>query len=90
MYFMTSRFRKSIALACLLVLATAGYFAWEHYLQVYASAPPKGIVGQVACQLRLRDVRSSHFKTDDQPFLTSCLMGGYITKSDLDDAGLSP
>ncbi len=87
---MTSGFRKSIVFACLLVATAGFYLAWEHYQRVYASAPPKGIVGQVACQLRLRDVRTSHFSADDQPFLTSCLMGGYITKSDFDDAGLSP
>jgi hypothetical protein len=87
---MTSGFRKLIVLACLLVIAGGGYLAWERYQRVYANAPPKGIVGQISCQLRLRDVKTSNLKADDQPFLTNCLMGGYITKSDLDDAGLSP
>ncbi|MBB3464042.1 hypothetical protein [Rhizobium sp. BK377] len=87
---MISGFRKLIVIACLLIMAGGGYLAWEHYQRVYANAPPKGIVGQVACQLRLHDVKTSSPKLDDQPFLTNCLMGGYITKSDLDDAGLSP
>lgn len=87
---MTSGFRKLIVLACVLVIAAGGYLAWEHYQRVYANAPPKGIVGQMACQLRLRDVKSSNLSPDDRPFLTNCLMRGDITKSDLDDAGLSP
>ncbi|MBB3595463.1 hypothetical protein FHX08_005875 [Rhizobium sp. BK529] len=87
---MTWGFRKLLALACLIVIAGGGYLAWEYYQRGYANAPPKGIVAQVACQIRLRDVKASHLSPDDQPFLTNCLMGGYITKSDLDDAGLSP
>jgi len=87
---MTAGSRRLIVFACALVIAGGGYLAWEHYQRVYANAPPKGIVAQVACQIRLRDVKASHPKLDDQPFLTNCLMGGYITKSDLDDAGLSP
>ncbi len=87
---MTSGLRKLIVFASLLVIAGGGYFVWERYQRISASTPPKGIVGQVACQLRLRDAKTSNLRPDDQPFLTNCLMGGYITKSDLDDVGLSP
>lgn len=87
---MTSAFRKLIVLACVLVIAGGGYLAWEQYQRMHGGTPPKGIVGQVACQIRLRDVKGNNLSPDDQPFLTSCLMGGYITKSELDDAGLSP
>jgi len=87
---MTAGFRKLIVFACVLVIAGGGYLAWEQYQRMHRGAPPKGIVGQVACQLRLRNVKASNLSPDDQSFLTNCLMGGYITKSDLDDAGLSP
>ena len=87
---MTLGLRKLIVFACLLVIAGGGYFVWERYQRVSANAPPKGIIGQVACQLRLRDVKTSNLKPDDQQFLTNCLMVGYISQSHIDDAGLSP
>lgn len=79
-----------IVFACVLVIAGGGYLAWEQYQRMHRGGPHKGIVGQVACQFRLRDVKASNLSPDDPPFLTNCLMSGYITKSDLDDAGLSP
>jgi hypothetical protein len=76
-----------IALACVVVIGTAGIFiAADRADRRTEKTEAKRLASETACRDKLREVRDGKASGDDVTVLTDCALNGFISQSDVVDA----
>lgn len=76
-----------VALACVVVIAGGGYYAWSEYsdAKVGKARTARAVAAQT-CSARIDDITNGRLSGDDQLVINDCIMQGLITSADLERA----